>query len=91
MNVSSNYYNYSYYNQAYQINALSNPQLYITRTRPSSYPNSDSSENKVKKVSSKSSMHTEYDKNPNYYNLNYTSTSLINFLKLKGINFFKNP
>ncbi|AKA68894.1 MULTISPECIES: hypothetical protein [Clostridium] len=89
MNVSSNYYNYSYYNQAYQINALSNPQLYITRT--SSSPNSDSSEVKVKKVSSKSSMHTEYDKNPTYSNLNYTSNSLINLLKLKGINFFKNP
>lgn len=91
MNISSNYYNCSYYNQAYQINALSNPQLYITRTRTSPPSNSDSSEDKVKKVSSKSSMHTEYDKNPTYSNLNYTSNSLINLLKLKGINFLKNP
>ncbi|WPC44308.1 hypothetical protein [Clostridium sp. JS66] len=89
MNISSNYYNYSYYNQAYQINALSNPQLYITRT--SSSPNSDSSEDKVQKVTSKSSMHTEYDSNPSFSNLNYTSNSLINLLKLKGINFSKNP
>lgn len=90
MNISSNYYNYSYYNQAYQINALSNPQLYITSTRTSSSPNSDSSEDKVQKVSSKSSMHTEYDSNPNSSNLYYTANSLINLLKLKGINFSKN-
>ncbi|AKN30348.1 hypothetical protein HBE96_25490 [Clostridium sp. P21] len=91
MNISSNYYNYSYYNQAYQINALSNPQLYITSTRTSSSPNSDSSEDKVQKVSSKSSMHTEYDSNPSFSNLYYTANSLINLLKLKGINFSKNP